>query len=156
MVLSVVGRIVHANVNGAAAAPGILGTAPAVAGNGPRADFDMAMLAQLPQHAFSASTPWYAQRRRFAGPLLREVLAAAGAQGTALRLHALNDYQVEMPVDDAQRHDVLLARLIDNQPIAVRDKGPLFVIYPFDDVPALRTAVYYGRSAWQLRTIEVR
>jgi hypothetical protein len=60
-----------------------------------------------------------------------------------------------MPIDDAQRHDVLLARLIDDKPMTVRDKGPLFVIYPFDSKPELRSAVYYSRSAWQLRTIEV-
>lgn len=123
--------------------------------DGGSAKFDMAMLAALPQHSFATRTPWYAQARRFTGPLLREVLKAAGASGTALRLIALNDYRVDMPFDDTQRHDVLLARLLDDQPMAVRDKGPLFVVYPFDTRPELRSAVYYSRSAWQLRTIEV-
>jgi hypothetical protein len=41
-------------------------------------------------------------------------------------------------------------------PMPVRDKGPLFVIYPFDAQPELRNAIYYSRSAWQLRSIEVR
>ena len=122
---------------------------------GALAQFDMAMLAALPQQSFSTRTPWYAQPRRFGGPLLRDVLKAAGASGTALRLIALNDYRVEMPFDDTQRYDVLLARLLDDQPMTVRDKGPLFAIYPFDARPELRSAVYYSRSAWQLRTIEV-
>jgi len=120
-----------------------------------RALFDMAMLEALPQISHATRTPWYAQSRRFTGPLLRDVLAAAGAHGTKLRLLALNDYQVDMPMDDAQRHDVIVARLLDDKPLAVRDKGPLFVIYPFDARPELRSAVYYGRSAWQLRSIEV-
>lgn len=123
--------------------------------DGSAAQFDMAMLAALPQQSFSTGTPWYSQPRRFTGPLLRDVLKAAGASGTALRLIALNDYRVNMPFDDTQRHDVLLARLLDDQPMAIRDKGPLFVIYPFDLRPELRSAVYYSRSAWQLRTIEV-
>jgi hypothetical protein len=122
---------------------------------GALAQFDMAMLGALPQQSFSTRTPWYAQSRRFSGPLLRDVLKAAGASGTALRLIALNDYRVEMPFDDTQRYDVLLARLLDDQPMTVRDKGPLFAIYPFDARPELRSAVYYSRSAWQLRTIEV-
>lgn len=117
--------------------------------------FDLAMLAALPQVSFSAHTPWYAGARRFSGPLLRDVLAAAGARGSRLRLRALNDYRVEMPWEDAQRHDPIVAHRLDGQPMAVRDKGPLFVIYPFDDRPDLRSAVYYNRSAWQLRTIEV-
>lgn len=38
----------------------------------------------------------------------------------------------------------------------VRDRGPLFVIYPFDSQSELRNAIYYSRSAWQLRSIEVQ
>lgn len=124
--------------------------------DGESAQFDMAMLEALPQRSFATRTPWYPQPRRFTGPLLRDVLAAAGAQGSTLRLVALNDYRVDMPFDDAQRYDVLLARLLDERPMAVRDKGPLFVIYPFDERAELRNSVYYSRSAWQLRTIDVR
>ncbi|MBK9682350.1 MAG: hypothetical protein IPO59_03290 [Betaproteobacteria bacterium] len=123
--------------------------------DGERAQFDMGMLEALPQTSFSTRTPWYAQARRFTGPLLRDVLAAAGAQGTLIRMAALNDYKVDMPYEDAQRYDVIVARLLDERPMAVRDKGPLFVIYPFDARPELRGAVYYSRSAWQLRSIEV-
>ena len=123
--------------------------------DGTRANFDMAMLAALPQLTVTTKTPWYPAPRQFTGPRLRDVLAAAGAQGTTLRLLALNDYRVDMPFEDAQRHDVILARLLDDKPMSVRDKGPLFVLYPFDTRPELRSAVYYSRSAWQLRTIEV-
>ncbi|MGL6109413.1 MAG: molybdopterin-dependent oxidoreductase [Rubrivivax sp.] len=123
---------------------------------GDRAVFDMAMLERLPQQSFVTHTPWYATPRKFTGPLLRDVLAAAGAQGSNLRAIALNDYRVDLPFDDVQRHDVLLARLLDDQPLAVRDKGPLFIIYPFDAKVELRTTVYYSRSAWQLKTIDVQ
>lgn len=123
---------------------------------GDRADFDMAMLEALPQREFSTRTPWFSEARRFTGPLLRDVLAAAGAQGRTAVLIALNDYRVEMPLEDAERYDVLVARLLDGRPMAVRDKGPLFVIYPFDARAELRSTVYHARSAWQLRTIDVR
>jgi hypothetical protein len=120
------------------------------------ANFDMAMLERLPQHSFVTRTPWYQMPRKFTGPLLRDVLAAAGAQGSNLRAIALNDYRVDLPFDDVQRHDVLLARLLDDKPLAVRDKGPLFIIYPFDSKVELRSTVYYSRSAWQLKTLEVQ
>jgi hypothetical protein len=122
---------------------------------GEQALFDMAMLEQLPQQSFTTKTPWYAQPRKFTGPLLRDVLAAAGAQGKTVRAYALNDYRVDIPFDDAQRHDMLVARLLDDKPMPVRDKGPLFIIYPFDSKPELRSAVYYSRSAWQLRALEI-
>ena len=122
---------------------------------GPNAHFDMAMLAAMPQSSFTTQTPWYAQPRKFTGPLLRDVVSAAGGHGTLLRARALNDYRVDIPFDDAQRYDIILAHLLDGKPMAVRDKGPLFAIYPFDARPELRSAVYFSRSAWQLRTIEV-
>jgi hypothetical protein len=123
---------------------------------GDRAIFDMAMLEQLPQHSFTTRTPWYPAARKFTGPLLRDVLAACSAQGSNLRAFALNDYRVDLPFDDALRHEVLLARLLDDMPMAVRDKGPLFIIYPFDSSAELRTTVYYSRSAWQLKSIDVQ
>jgi hypothetical protein len=78
------------------------------------------------------------------------------AVGSNVRATALNDYRVDLPYDDVQRFDVLLARLLDDKPMMVRDKGPLFIIYPFDAHAELRTTVYYSRSAWQLKTLEVQ
>ena len=123
--------------------------------DGAFAQFDMPMLEHMAQTSFTAKTPWYAQPRKFTGPLLRDVLSAAGAQGTRLKAVALNDYWVEIPFDDATRHDVIVARLLDDKPMAVRDKGPLFIVYPFDSAAELRSQTYFNRSAWQLRTIEV-
>jgi hypothetical protein len=122
---------------------------------GADAVFDMAMLERLPQVSFTSRTPWYAQPRKFSGPLLRDVLAAAGAHGRTVRALALNDYRVDIPFEDAQVHDMIVARLLDDRPMPVRDKGPLFILYPFDSKPELRNAVYFARSAWQLKTLEV-
>ncbi len=122
------------------------------------ASFDMAMLEQLPQAQLSTQTPWYPQPRRFTGPLLRQVIEVAGGQlvaGGKLRATALNDYAVEIPAEDALRYDLVLARLMDDKPMPVRDKGPLFIVYPFDAHRELRNAVYYSRCAWQLKAIEV-
>lgn len=137
VLLSITGRVTQANAAG-------------------RADFDRAMLDALPQHSFITSTPWFKLPRKFSGPLLRDVLAAAGAHGTTLRAVALNDYKVEIPADDAQRYKVLMATRLDDKPMPVREKGPLFIIYPYDDSADLRSERHYSRSAWQLRRLEVR
>ena len=122
---------------------------------GERAALDMAMLEALAQHSFTTKTPWFKQPRKFTGPLLRDVLSLVGAQGTTLRMTALNDYRIDVPNDDARRFDVVLARMIDDKPITVREKGPLFMIYPFDSLAALRNPLYYSRSVWQLKSIDV-
>ena len=116
---------------------------------------DMAMLERMPQRDVVTRTPWYEGARKFTGPLLRDVLKAGGAKGKTLKAIALNDYSVDIPFDDAFKFDVVLARLLDGKPMAVRDKGPLFIIYPFDDRTDLRTPQYFARCAWQLRTLEI-
>ncbi|PXW93555.1 hypothetical protein C7444_11966 [Sphaerotilus hippei] len=122
---------------------------------GAQADFDMDMIAALKQVSFTTTTPWHQGARRFTGPLLRDVLAEAGARGTTVRAIALNDYKVDVPFEDAQTHELILARLLDGKPMTVREKGPLFLVYPYDSDPELKSQRYYNRSAWQLRRLEV-
>ncbi len=123
---------------------------------GPQAQFDMKMLEKLPQHSFSTQTPWYPSAVTFTGPLLRDVLAAVGAKGTKITAVALNDYKTEIPADDATRHDVIVARLMNNRPMPIREKGPLFIVYPFDTKAELRSELYYNRAAWQLNALHIR
>jgi len=125
-------------------------------GSGTMAQFDLAMLDRLPQHRFTTHTPWNNGPVTFSGPLLRDVLAAVQAQGTELMATALNDYRVSIPMEDAQRFDLLLATRIGGQTIPVRSKGPLFIVYPFDADRQLQANTYYERSIWQLKSIEVR
>jgi hypothetical protein len=122
---------------------------------GKDAVFDMAMLEALPQHSFTTRTPWFDKPVKFTGPLLADVLKAAGARGQTIKASAINDYTIAIPLADAQAHGVLVARLLDDQPMAVRDKGPLFVIYPFDSKAELRSSTYYERSIWQLKRMGI-
>ena len=121
-----------------------------------RALFDMAMLERLPQTTFTTMTPWEKEPITFSGPLLRDVLAAAGAQGKELRAVALNDYRVTIPAEDATTYRVIVATRIGGQPISVRAKGPLFIVYPFDSDRKLQSSAYYERSIWQLVALEVQ
>ena len=116
---------------------------------------DMAALQALPQKSFSTQTPWEQQPVTFTGPLLRDVMALVKAQGEQIRAVALNDYRVKLPLSDALEHDVVVAVQMNGQPIPVRTKGPLFIVYPFDAKKELQHKTYYERSIWQLKAIEV-
>ena len=121
-----------------------------------QAVFDMKMLETLPQHSFTTQTPWYPQPVKFTGPLLRDVLQAAGAKGSTIVAVALNDYKTELPFQDASKYDVIVARLMNDKPMPVREKGPLFIVYPFDSKSELRAEVYYNRAVWQLRSLQIK
>jgi hypothetical protein len=123
---------------------------------GETARFDMKMIEALPQHSFTTSTPWFDRPVKFTGPLLSDLLAAVKASGTSISAEAINDYRITIPVADATRFKVIVARQIDDRPIPVREKGPLFVVYPFDSNAELRTSVYYERSIWQLKALDIQ
>ncbi len=125
--------------------------------NAPKqAVFDLKMIEALPQHSFTTQTPWYSTPVKFTGPKLSDVLAAVGAQGKDIQAVAINNYQITIPMSDAQRYPVVMAWKINDQPIPVRAKGPLFIAFPYDNDAALRTAQYYERSIWQLKQLNIQ
>jgi hypothetical protein len=122
---------------------------------GDTAQLDAAMLDRLPQVKMTVPTPWSKTPQTFEGPLLRDVLKLVGAQGRTLKVLALNDYAAEIPMQDLVQYDVVLARKVDGKVLTVRDKGPLFVMYPFHKHPALQTKAFYSRCVWQVNRIQV-
>jgi hypothetical protein len=117
--------------------------------------FNLNTLESLPQRQFTTMTPWSDKPIQFSGPLMRDVLAIAGAKGQNIRATAINDYRINIPVQDAMRFDMIVATRMNGERMSVRDKGPLFVVYPFDSLPELQQARYYERSIWQLKSLEV-
>lgn len=69
---------------------------------------------------------------------------------------ALNDYAVDIPVSDAVADGPIVAYLMNDQPMPVRDKGPLWIVYPFDSKAEYRTEAIYSKSIWQLSRIELK
>lgn len=123
-------------------------------GNG-EARFDRAMLEALPRHEFTTSTVWTEGVSHYSGVLLRDLLAAVGAQGHSLTAHAIDGYSATMPLDSVADDGPLVAFLRDGAPMSVRQRGPLWIVFPYDDNPAYRNDTTYGRSVWQLTRIEI-
>ncbi|MBZ9559618.1 MULTISPECIES: molybdopterin-dependent oxidoreductase [Modicisalibacter] len=122
---------------------------------GNEARFDRQMLLALTQRDTATHTPWHDGRVVFSGPLGRAVLEAVGAQGTRMRVTALNDYAATVPMADFYEHDVILAMSADGRRLRIRDQGPLFVIYPFDEAPELLNETVMTRSVWQVTQIDI-
>lgn len=117
--------------------------------------FDRAMLEALGSREIVTATPWYTGRVKFEGVPLADLMAAVGATGKTVKVTALNDYATTVPVSDFALHSQILAYKMNGEYMRVRDKGPLFIIYPYDSKPELRSDLYYARSAWQVRTMEI-
>jgi hypothetical protein len=87
---------------------------------------------------------------------MRALMDAVGARGTEVLATALNDYSSAIPMVDLETYDVVLATRRDGHLMPIRDKGPLFIVYPFDSDFRLRTEEYYSRAVWQVKELNVR
>jgi len=120
-----------------------------------RAEFDLALLRRLPGTEFSTTTIWTDGVGRFKGVSLAALLKAVGATGENLTAVALNDYQISIPVSDAVEGGPIVAYELDGREMSVREKGPLWIMYPFDDDPSYRRETIYTRCIWQLARLTV-
>ena len=127
----------------------------AASNSGGELHLDREQLMAIDPRAVETSTPWTDGVKRFEGPLFRSVLEAAGARGERVRVRTLNDYPVEIPLSDLEQYDVILALQQDGAPLEVRELGPVFVLYPFDDYPELFNQSVRHRSAWHVISVEV-
>jgi hypothetical protein len=119
------------------------------------AEFDLDSLKKLPQQSFTTHTPWFKDPMTFTGPLMRDVLASAKLKGTGLSAVALDEYKAKLPFSDAERFDVILAHSVNGEHMSAKNKGPLFIVYPYDSKKELQTVLYYQRSVWQLKALIV-
>lgn len=119
--------------------------------------YDMAALKALPVQEFTTSTPWTHGPQHFAGVPVSALLEDAGITDGAFHAVALNEYAVTMDVaavqPDADGNGPIIAYLADGAEMTRRDKGPLWLIWPYDAAPHYRTEVLYAGSVWQLESI---
>jgi hypothetical protein len=137
VILTVTGKIARTNAEG-------------------RAEFDRAMLEDLGSNTLQTWTPWTEGRPEFTGVLAKTLMDHVGAEGEAVEARALNDYEITIPLSDFDEYPVLVAMAMDGEPLRTRDKGPLWLIYPWSDHPELDDRVTRQKSVWQLRSLHVK
>lgn len=112
----------------------------------------------LPPARIRTATPW-SEKSDFDGPPLTEVLKLAGLwpapAGATVVLSAADDYTVRIPLADIERLKPILAHRQDGKPLSLRTRGPYWLIFPFDDTPAIQNDLWYYRAIWQIIRIAV-
>jgi hypothetical protein len=118
--------------------------------------FDREALEKLGLVSVETTTPWHTGKVKFEGVPLKILMKHVAASGSTLQALALNDYSTEIPIEDFEKYNVILALKRDGEYMPVRDKGPLFVVYPYDSDPELKSQKFYSRSAWQVKSLIVK
>ena len=115
---------------------------------------DRSDLSKLTVTSFDTSTIWTDGVHTFTGVSVKTLTDLIGVTNGMLRATAINNYAIEIPVSDAVNEGPIIAYLMDGKKMSVRDKGPLWIVYPYDANPDYRSEVVYSRSIWQLDRIE--
>ncbi len=119
--------------------------------------FTLAELKAMPQSEIRTANEFIDGVRSFRGPRVSYLLRICNADGAAsVRMIALNDYEVEVQVSEFDKYQPILALTMDGKELSVRDKGPIWVIYPMSDFSELRDPVFNSRLIWQLDRILYR
>ena len=114
-------------------------------------------LQALPQTRITTKTDFTDGRPTFAGPRVLEVLSLIDlGDATVARMVAANDYAVEIDLQDIRLYDPIFAIEMNDNALSLRDKGPIWLMYPIDSYPELQVADFNAKLIWQLVRVELR
>lgn len=136
VLLTITGNIKHSNGDGVAR-------------------FDRDMLEALGMIKLDTETYWTNGVQYFEGVPAKAVFERIGVTEGNLRVHGIDDYSASVPVEDMYEHRTLIALKNNGEYMKIRDKGPLWLIYPLDSHQQLKKKQINSRSVWQLSMIEV-
>lgn len=124
--------------------------------DGDRAVFDLSMLESFPADIVRTMTPWTDGVQEFRGVRLVNLLQAVKARGTSVVLTALNEYSITLDLPRYLPYQPLIAYQHNGAEMPVSEKGPLWLVFPQDDNPAIDRADVHDLWVWQLYRITVR
>lgn len=123
--------------------------------------FDFDALAALPAVTINPTLEYDGKAHTLRGPLLADVLAAAGVrpgEQTRLSLRAVDGYAATISAAQARAQRFIVATHMDGAPMALGGLGPLWALFDADRQPDLAAKPLPERFAncpWGLYHIEV-
>lgn len=91
--------------------------------------FTRADLLALPQQDVTANAAEWPGAVELSGPLLRDVLAAAGAAGDMPAFVALDGYTIEFEPGEMASREWVLAVAMNGEPLAIGGRGPVWLVH---------------------------
>ncbi|MDA5558868.1 molybdopterin-dependent oxidoreductase [Shimia sp. MMG029] len=116
--------------------------------------FNRQKLKEIGWETITTKTPFLEGEHTFSGTPLADLLTYLDIHSGTLKAFALNDYSVDIPVSDAKEYSVLLALDHNGEHMRVRDRGPIWIIYPMTGSEPLSVDAE-RRMVWQLKRLDV-
>jgi hypothetical protein len=123
--------------------------------------FDFGALAALPAVTIKPTLEYDNKVHTLKGPLLTDVLRAAGAapaDGVKLLMRAVDGYSPTITVADVRKYRFIVATHLDGKSMPLGGLGPLWAVYDadrFPDMAARKVTERFGLCPWALYHIDV-
>jgi len=121
-----------------------------------RAEFDRGMLQRIGMVELKTQTPWTEGESHFVGVPVARLLDVTATKGSIVRATAANDYKADIPIAILREAGAVLAIRMDGKELTLRDKGPLWIVFPWSEQPELDRIEIYNYAVWQLLSLHVQ
>lgn len=124
----------------------------------PVAQFDLEQLKSLGVTTFATDSTWTTQSHKYTGVRLNTLLESVGVdhKNTTIRASAANGYWYDLENLELDKYPIIVAYEKDSKLLSVRERGPLWIFFPWDLYPDLETEKNKASSVWQLITLTVQ
>ncbi|MEM9163292.1 MAG: molybdopterin-dependent oxidoreductase [Cyanobacteria bacterium P01_F01_bin.4] len=105
---------------------------------------------------YTVEDPFEKEERTFEGVLMKDLLALwqVSPEATVLSVTALNDFQVDVPIELVRDYPVIFALKQDGEYMTPDYRGPAMLVFPYDHYTFDIGSDSYW--VWQIKTIEVK
>jgi hypothetical protein len=114
----------------------------------------MKELMALQATEINTSTQWTDGVQKFRGVAFDLLFDTYGLDAETVRVSALNDYNVMVPADVLREDGAILAYHLNGTEMSIREKGPFWVIFPYDSDARFETDTYWAYSVWQVKSVD--
>ena len=118
---------------------------------------DLATIESVGLVEYTVDDPFQQRSVTYRGVLMRDLLDLwqVPAEATVLDTLALNDYQIDVPIEPLRDTPVILAVQADGQYMPISEFGPMMFVFPYHQYEFERplTESYW---VWQIQSINVK
>lgn len=110
----------------------------------------------LRQISFTTTTIWTEGEVTFSGPPLRDVLKAGGVMNGHIEMMAYNHYLVDTSLESeliGEDYPIVATRM-NGEVFDIADRGPFWLVWPYDSDQRFKEELVYALSIWQLSQID--
>ncbi len=129
-----------------------------ITNSGDTLELDMSTLEGFGLVKYTVNDPWLNATNTYTGVLISDLYKIIGSSSAATSLHftALDDYEVEISLEDAAKWPILLATRNNGNYMDVENSGPTRVIFPYDTYSDIDKIAYKDFWIWNIKTVEIR